>query len=226
MLIHGAYQGGWIWELVAARLTEGGHRVFSPTLDGCGERADEVDRGITVETQADEVASHLEAENLQDVVLVGTSVGGMVAARVAEVQRDRISRVVFIDALALFDGERVTDVVTPVGNIASGTSVGVSPEARKQLFNEMEPDTAKWAAERFGLLPSAILTAPVTLDRFWDQAWDASVIFCRSSHNPGEAHQRRCAEKLGALWHEMDTGHYPMLTEPDTLVSLLLDQSD
>ena len=32
LLIHGAYQGGWIWTHVAARLRAAGHRVHAPTL--------------------------------------------------------------------------------------------------------------------------------------------------------------------------------------------------
>ena len=39
VLIHGSYQGGWIWKLVSERLRAKGHNVLAPTLDGCGERA-------------------------------------------------------------------------------------------------------------------------------------------------------------------------------------------
>jgi alpha-beta hydrolase superfamily lysophospholipase len=39
VLLHGAYQGGWIWQPVATRLRATGHTVYAPTLDGCGERA-------------------------------------------------------------------------------------------------------------------------------------------------------------------------------------------
>ena len=34
VLIHGAYQGGWIWQPVAKILRNQGHTVFTPTLDG------------------------------------------------------------------------------------------------------------------------------------------------------------------------------------------------
>jgi len=39
--------------------------------------------------------------------------------------------------------------------------------------------------------------------------------------NPGEAHQRRTADRLKAKWFELDTGHYPMLSMPDELTGLL-----
>ena len=223
MLIHGAYQGGWIWEPVASQLREAGHVVFAPSLDGCGERADQLRPGITTETQAAELASFLTSNELQDVVLVGTSVGGMVMARLAELERDRIERLVFVDALALLDGERISDVVTPVATITTETAMGVSNQARSKLLAELDSNTAEWAAARFGLHPVAVHSEPVVLERFWSQSWDTTVIYCSQAHNPGEAHQRRCAENLGARWHELDTGHYPMLTTPEALVHLILD---
>ena len=50
-------------------------------------------------------------EDLRDVVLVGTSSGGMVICRAAEQAADRIARLVFVDALALLPGERIADIV-------------------------------------------------------------------------------------------------------------------
>src|ERR1700704_6639126 len=105
VLIHGSYQGGWIWQLVAARLRAAGHRVYAPTLDGCAERKSQVRAGITTETHAAEIAELLFYQDLREVVLAGTSTGGMVMARAAELARERVARVVFADALALLDGE-------------------------------------------------------------------------------------------------------------------------
>src|SRR5438045_9706292 len=106
VLVHGSYQGGWIWQPVARRLRAAGHEVYAPTLDGCAERKGQVRPGITTETQADEVAQLLFYEDLRDVVLVGTSSGGMVACRVAELMRDRVGRLARGAGLAVFAGER------------------------------------------------------------------------------------------------------------------------
>ena len=46
LLIHGAYQGGWIWRFVAERLRAAGHDVHAPTLDGCAERRHQLRAGI------------------------------------------------------------------------------------------------------------------------------------------------------------------------------------
>ena len=84
VLIHGAYQGGWIWNPVAERLRAKGHLVLAPTLDGCAERKGQLRAGIDTETHAAEIAELLFYQDLKDVVLAGTSTGGMVMARAAE----------------------------------------------------------------------------------------------------------------------------------------------
>ena len=99
VLIHGAYQGGWIWGPVTERLRAEGHVVHSPSMDGCGERSAQRRPGITTESQAEEIAQLLFYEDLSDIVLVGTSSGGMVVAKTAELARERVARLVFVDAL-------------------------------------------------------------------------------------------------------------------------------
>ena len=95
--------------------------------------------------------------------------------------------------------------------------------ALNTLRASLEPELAEWGADRFGRHPVAMFSQPVVLDSFWDQSWDATVSYCRQAPNPGEAHQRRCAASLGARWHELDTGHYPLLSTPEELGGLILE---
>ncbi|MEM7404445.1 MAG: alpha/beta hydrolase [Pseudomonadota bacterium] len=223
VLIHGAYQGGWIWKLTAASLRAAGHQAFAPTLDGCAERAHQLRPGISNDSHAREVADWLHYEDLRDVVLVGTSSGGMVVTRVAELARERIARVVFADALALLDGECLGDIVTRVN--PRNTELGTGPtreDARDRLFAELEEPHKTWALDRFTMHPRAVMEDPVSLESFWQDSWDATVIWCRRSVNPPEAHQRRAAATLNARWFELDAGHYPMLQVPDALAEFIL----
>ncbi len=222
VLVHGAYQGGWIWKPVAERLRAAGHRVHAPTLDGCAERRDQVRPGITVGTHAREVARLLFYEDLSDVVLVGTSSGGMVICRAAELAPERIARLVFVDALALLPGERVADIVSrPPGDVTALTTAPTRADAEGRMFADLDPATRAWALARYTPHPRAALEDPMEPTGFWDRAWTASVIRCKRARNPPEAHQRRTAERLNAPYVELDTGHYPMLSEPDALVRLL-----
>src|SRR6266852_9058009 len=224
VLIHGAYQGGWIWKPVAARLRAAGHVVFAPTLDGCAERHHLVRPGITVGTHAQEIAQLLFYEDLQQVVLVGTSSGGMVTCRAAELARDRIARLVFIDALALLDGERIGEIVNrTTTRVMMALAVGPSREdAESRMFAALDPALRDWALARYTPHPVAAMEETVELKSFWSQSWPATVIRCRRSANPPEAHQRRTAEKLNGKYLELDAGHYPMLSDPDALAPLLM----
>lgn len=223
VLLHGAYQGGWIWQRVAPHLRAAGHTVFTPTLDGCAERRHALRPGITTETQAAEIADLLFFEDLHDIVLAGTSCGGMVACRVAELARERIGRIVLADALALFNGETVADHVKRPTAVTSELATGPSREdAANRMFASLDPATKDWALARYTPHPIAAMQAPVLLERFWDLEWNATVIWCRQSANPPVAHQRRAADRLKARWFELDTGHYPMLTEPAALASLIM----
>jgi pimeloyl-ACP methyl ester carboxylesterase len=225
VLVHGSYQGGWIWKPTAELLRKSGHTVYAPTLDGCAERRHQLRAGITIASQAQEVADMLFYEDLRDVILVATSTGGLVLCKIAELARDRISRVVFVDALAPQPGEKVSDIVIrnpqfPVQY--TELTRGPSPEeARDRLFADLEPELKAWTLERYTMHPISATDAPGELDAFWAQSWPATVIRCSQSQNPSEAHQRRTADKLKADWHALDAGHYPMLSHPKELAALL-----
>ena len=226
VLIHGAYQGGWIWKLVSERLRAKGHNVLAPTLDGCGERASQLRAGITTETHGEEIAKLLYFHDLKNVVLVGTSSGGMVMACAAEKARERVTRIVFADAVALFSGEKILDIVKRA-TTAIDTPLARGPsreDAAGRLFASLDPAMREWAADRVTLHPTAAYNQPVKLERFWDQTWDADVLYCRRAPNPGEAHIKRAADRLEARWHVIDTGHYPMLSTPDELSRIILNE--
>ena len=226
VLIHGAYQGGWIWKPTATRLREAGHLVYAPSLDGCADRRHTLRPGITVETHAAEIAELLFYEDLSDVVLTGTSSGGMVLCRAAELARERIGRLVFVDALALFDGERVGQIVNrPTPRVTTALSVGPSREdAENRSFAGLDPATRAFALARYTPHPIAAMEDAAILKSFWSQPWKATVIRCRRAPNPPEAHQRRTADTLGGRYLEIDTGHYPMLSDPAILAPLLMQE--
>jgi len=73
VLVHGAWHGGWCWRRVANLLEQGGHKVFTPTLTGLGERSHLLRAGIDVSTHIADVVNVLKWERLSDVVLCGHS---------------------------------------------------------------------------------------------------------------------------------------------------------
>src|SRR5262249_58230422 len=108
-------------------------------------------------------------------------------------------------------------------NDRNATSTGQETGGvRRRLFSDLVPETRAGDLPRYTPHPVAALEAPVELTSFWSQAWPTTVVRCRRAVNPPEAHQRRTAERLKGDWHELDTGHYPMLSQPEQLTRLLL----
>ncbi len=225
VLIHGSYQGGWIWKPTADELRKSGHIVYAPTLDGCAERADAIRPGITIATQAKEVSDFLFYEDLRNVNLVCTSTGGLVTCKIAEHSRDRISHIYFVDALAPQPGEMVRDIVNrdpSSPQITTELTRGPSKEELEdKLFKDLDPGLKKWATERVTMHPIEASDAPGELDNFWNQEWKSTVIRCTLSSNPSKEHQSRTSKALNADWYELEAGHYPMLSHPKELSSLI-----
>ena len=225
VLIHGCYKGGWIWKPVADRLQAAGHTVYHPSLDGCGERGGALRPGITIGTQAREVAGLLHMEDLHDVHLVATSNGGNVAIAAAAAMRERIAHIAFVDAVVLFPGERLKyawpdDPDKDIPFESDGVSV---PIKRPDSDFGVTPEIQAWERERSTRQPEATMNGIVDDCGFWRHAWPATTIYCNRSPNPGELHQRRAAQRLGSEWRELETGHLPFLSAPDELAALLLE---
>ncbi len=109
VLVHGAWHGGWCWRRVADRLTANGHYVVAPTLSGVGERSHLPPDIINLTTQINDVVGEIKWKDLNNIVLVGHSYGGMVITGVAEQLRDRIAAIVYLDAFVPGDGQSLAD---------------------------------------------------------------------------------------------------------------------
>src|SRR3984893_1636199 len=98
VLIHGAWHGSWCWTRVRRLLAAAGHRVFTPTLTGLGERSHLLSRDVGLDTRVADVANLMIWEDLRDIVLVAHSYGGIVARHVADRMPDRINSLIYLDA--------------------------------------------------------------------------------------------------------------------------------
>ena len=226
-LVHGSFQGAWIWQPTATVLRRQGHSVYAPTLDGCAERKLNLREGISVTSVATELAEQLFYEDLTNITLVGTSSGGLVVEKLAVLARDRIARLVFLDALVPQPGQSVKNIVqrpadAPPYEMTEFTRGPTREQLEHGLFTELAGDLKQWALDRATPHPLGLSDQrPGELDDFWELDWPATVIYCRASANPPQAHQRATADRLGAKWIEMDAGHYPMLTHPEQTAELI-----
>lgn len=76
VLIHGGFHGAWCWEPLLAELERAGHASFAMDLP--------IDRPLTwIDDYADAVVESVAGRDVEGAYLVGHSLGGIVAPRVA-----------------------------------------------------------------------------------------------------------------------------------------------
>ncbi len=104
VIVHGGWDGAWYWRPVALYLQADGHEVYTATLTGSGERVHLATPTVGLTTHIDNIINILRYENLDQVILVGHSYGGMVITGVAERVPERLARLVYIDGFVPRDG--------------------------------------------------------------------------------------------------------------------------
>src|ERR1700757_4266125 len=90
VLVHGAWHGGWCWRRVSDLLEVKGHKVFTPTLTGLGERSHLLSRDINLDTHVADIVNVIKREGLNDICLVAHSYGGFPASGALEQIGDRV----------------------------------------------------------------------------------------------------------------------------------------
>jgi len=227
VLVHGAWHGGWCWSRVADRLRGAGHRVFTPTLTGLGERSHLLHAGIDLKTHIDDVVNVMTWERLTDVVLCGHSYGGMVISGVAEQMASKIRSIVFLDAFVPRDGEAAVNLTGPASrdNIRAALQRGdiAAPSRSAEAFGVNQADRA-WVDSLCVPHPIATFTDKIALTGAKDRI--ARKTYIRAAAYPSPGFDRALTEaKADPSWrtYELGCGHDVMVDSPEQLVEILLD---
>jgi natural product biosynthesis luciferase-like monooxygenase protein/amino acid adenylation domain-containing protein len=96
LLLHGIGDSGAVWDGVVPRL-QGRYRVLSVDLRGHGESSWDLDGRYTVQDYLDDVLRAIDLLRLGRLILVGHSLGGEIALRIAAAHSERIARLVLVD---------------------------------------------------------------------------------------------------------------------------------
>ena len=225
VLVHGAWSGGWSYAKTARLLRAAGHDVYTPTLTGLGERSHLANPGITLSVHIQDVVNVLEYEDINDVILVGHSYGGMVVTGVAGKVGERLKALVYLDAFLPEDGQSLWDIAGDnaqtfylsaqdkdagfVPSFFAARSADPEIQARRQRNLDRQPlltllerltFTGKEAVAR----RTYIYATKSTFARFYDKvrtdpAWTTKTI---------------------------DTGHIVMMEDPEGLARLLLEETE
>jgi pimeloyl-ACP methyl ester carboxylesterase len=232
VLVHGAFEGGWCFSRVAKLLRQAGHEVYTPTLTGCGERFHLLTREVNLDLHIEDVCAVLRYEQLWEVVLVGHSSGGTVVTGVADRERDRIKRIIYLDASAPVDGQAAS------GAFAEGTADKLDemaasdgwllPPLPAAAVGVTDPHDVELLQTLRHPHPMRTLAEPLRLAH-GDTHLPRSYVVCTRHEglvalfgvDPLTPFVER-AKRDGWDMHELDAGHDVMLIDPAATASVLL----
>jgi pimeloyl-ACP methyl ester carboxylesterase len=226
VLAHGAWSAAWAWKKMRPLFRAAGHDFYSPTYTGLGERAHLARPEIDLSTHIQDVLAVLEFENLTDVTLLGHSYGGMVATGVADKARERIARVVYIDAFAPTDGQSLFDLVGPKAEANMRAGAAKDGDGWRLPINPMPPDTSPedvaWASPR--RRPQPIRTFEQKIELTSKEPPPPRHYIYATRNGPGDVFRQfstRAKSEAGWKSYELDCSHNPHITCPDALMALL-----
>ena len=230
VLVHGAWGGAWVWRRVLGPLRAAGHEVHAVTLTGDGERAHLRHRGITLQTHVADVVGLVQAEELQQAVLVGHSYGGQVvtgaADRLLQADANAVAALVYVDAMVPLPGEGWGDKHDPATVAARQAAAArhdhALPPPDPQDFGITGADR-DWLQRRQVPHPFGPYREPLHFDVERWARLPRTFIDCTAPAYPTIATMRsRVRAMPGFQVVEIATGHCPMVTEPAALVQHLL----
>lgn len=219
VLVPGMWLGSWVWDGVIPFLDQIGHRPHPVTLPGLEE--DQPRRRVSLDEQIAAVR-HVVSTLEGPVVLVGHAFGATVINGVADLEPDRISRLVYIDD-------------TP---LAAGQSLPMKPDEGREWLELPEWDgLTEWGMSSKGIdahtleyirsravpQPAGVLQATVTLSNPARKLIPVTMVCCSmSAGSVAEAFdtQETSAEELQGITPtlvDLPTCHWPMFSRPEDL---------
>lgn len=223
ILVAGTFHGGWYWNPIKDLLLQEGHIVHAPSLTGLEGPIES--KSINLETHIQDILNIIENKKLTEVILVGWSYGGMVITGVADRNREKISKLIYLDAQLPTPSQREWDLLpskdqaTTLDQCLDGLNIFPNDWLR-----EHEP--------RVHPHPLATKLQPLDYDqKAFDQIEKIFVFAEKWFHNPESISPiRRSYEQAqrSVGWETLSWpfGHDLVRECPEMVVELLLHQAE
>lgn len=227
VLVHGAWHGGWCWRDTASALRELGHEVHTPTLTGLGERSHLVSADITPDTHVLDIVNVIKWRELDEVILVGHSYGGIVITGVASQTPQRLRALVYLDAFVPEEsGQPIFATANPERmagfrkQISAG-AIALEPDEAVDTWVE-DPATKAWLLDRCTPHPKGCFENGATLSgRETEVIYRHFIVAGKNTSSPFQAEYARVRGREGWTSEMIPTLHDAMVEAPYDLARRL-----
>ena len=218
LLIAGLWLDGSAWDDVAPRLRELGHRPVPLTVPGQGDgHAD-----ATLDDQIEAVLAAVDSSSGRPLV-VGHSAACTMAWLAADARPDDVAGVVLIGGWPSGDGEPYADFFETVDGVMPFPGWGAfeGPDSA-----DLDEDARRSFTAAAIPVPEAVAKGVVRLRD--ERRYGVPVVLVCPEFTPAQAREWIAAGELAELGKashlelvDIDSGHWPMLTQPVELARLL-----
>jgi len=232
VLVHGAFSGAWIWEPLIERLRAAGHSAEAFDLPGLGDDHTPASE-VTLDAYGARLCEVLLASP-EPAIVVGNSMGGIVATHGAARCPERVAALVYVAAFIPKDGQSLLDLTKlPEGAgdqvqanivVEGEPPVAVMPAeaSRHALYGSCAEDVAARAIARQRAQPVAPFVTPVSIPHgALDGISRYCVVCTRDRAIPPPLQRRMSRENACVDVVELDTDHTPHLSMTDELADAL-----
>lgn len=211
VILHGAWQGPWIWEGTATLLRKAGYDVLVPDILTHAQRDAPFD-----------TAAAILGDMLGDasVTLVGHSMGALTAATAAP-HLPGLSQVVFVDGSLVAAGTSLWDAFpAPQQEWLSGNTTDgkIAPPPPEAFGIDSQGAQGKWLARHLAPHDMAWFKTPVSHDL---TGIPGAFVHCTNHPSPITQDSATRAEGWGMRRHPLAADHLPMVTHEAELAQML-----
>jgi pimeloyl-ACP methyl ester carboxylesterase len=230
VLVPGSMCGGWLWRPLVPLLRAEGHEAHPVTLTGHGDRVHLASAEVDLDTHISDLVNLLFYEDLRDVILVGHSAAGMTITGAADRVPERVSRLVYLDAVVPRDGESLYSAheLTLPKDDHWQQPVIFAEEQTREILPDIAEEDVSWFYERMTPELVKTMTQPIRLTNPATEEIPRTYVFCVKNwtwddqDNPLPPDILRARTGPGWDFRELDTDHVPMFARPRELADLLL----
>lgn len=222
VLVHGAFGSGHVWDATKAALEAQGHQVTAESLPAHGGDTGIAPDRVRLNTYVRAVRAQV-AKAPGKVILVGHSLSGMVISQVAELEPEKIERLVYVSAFYPQSGESAMQLLgqdkqSILGHFldvsADHATATIRPAGRvAPICHDCPPEVMDALAGNGAVEPMRPFGDPVTLTEARFGRVRKAFIFTSQDRALGYDAQRRMAGRAGpsARYATLPSAHLPFI---------------
>ena len=225
VLLPGAWLEGAVFGAVVAGLRDREHQATAVTFPGL---ADNLTDGPDLESWIATVVQRVNEGAAGEIVLVGHSFSGLIAGAVADRVPARIGHLVYLDANLPVDGESFTESWSESGQQWLADQIELSadgcwpPDLDQSETRLNDVDQQVLLGHAFPM-PAAVPFQRSVLSSDADLRVPTTYVLCTQSRTDLPPAVADRLERSNWDLRHLDTGHWPMVSNPDQLAALLDD---